>query len=145
MGQGQNRSGTSRPCLFKVSVAIDTKTVTQFGKAHGRQAKAPVPVVGVGGENPAGGPTELGGRQVGASDAPHVVTHLSASRGVKAADKAAGGPGQWPTGSFGNPPGHRRSQAVTGQHAGRHGLPQAALGPAAVHQTLSALGSPVDP
>jgi len=145
MGQGQNRSGTSRPGLFNVSIAIDTETVTQFGNTHGRQAKAPVPVIGVGGEDPAGSPSERGGRKVSAPDAPHVTTHLSASRGVKAADQASGGPGQWPTGAFGNPPGQRRGQAVTGQRAGEQPLPRAALGPAAVHQTLSALCPAFDP
>ena len=86
MGQGQNRSGTSRPGLFNVSIAIDTETVTQFGNTHGRQAKAPVPVIGVGGEDSAGGSSERGGRKVGTLDAPYMAPYLSASGAVETAD-----------------------------------------------------------
>jgi len=69
-----------------VSVAVDAEPATQFGDIHGRQSQAPVPVVGVGGEDPAGGPSERGGRKVGTLDTPYVAPYLSASGAVEAAD-----------------------------------------------------------
>jgi hypothetical protein len=69
-----------------VSVAVDAEPATQFGGVHGRQSQAPIPVVGVGGKDPAGGPSERGGRKVGTLDTPYVAPHLSASGVVKTAD-----------------------------------------------------------
>ena len=86
MRQGENQTRPSAPSILYMAIALNAEPATKLSGSYRRESEAPVPVVGVRGEDCGDSSPHFGARKVATPDTSHMTFDLSASRTIEAAD-----------------------------------------------------------